>query len=530
MIADLDRREFLRFLGRTGSTAMVASLAPWTGLLSGCTLAAPPEVLIRGKRVRGIPPSRADELQLAEGLTHQVLIEWDAPLNRKGERFGFNNDYIAWVDRGPNDAILWVNHEYPDPVFLSGIPFERPELKTREHIEIERKALGGSLIRISRESSQKPWRFIFDDPLNRRLDGTTPIPFAWPEKVAGSRIAIGTFANCAGGQTPWGTVLSCEENYQDMFPPAGKKSMHGWENHLSFPSEHYGWVVEVNPLTGSAKKLVSLGRFCHEGATFARAKSGKAVVYMGDDRTDECVFKFISDSENSLERGTLYVAQLEQGRWLPLKREAHPELKKRFSSETELLIHTREAAHIVGGTPLDRPEDIEIDPATGGVIIACTNNKSKGRPHGSLLRIDEKNRDPGAMEFESRTWLAGGEASGLSSPDNLAFDPQGGLWATSDISGSGMGKPPYLSFGNNGLFYIPLQGRDAGKPLRVGNAPVGAEFTGPCFSPDGRTLAVSIQHPGEESEVGKEPVSHWPRGGKEVPRPAVVLIQGTWLG
>jgi secreted PhoX family phosphatase len=93
----------------------------------------------------------ADELTLAEGLRWNLLIEWDTPLNRKGDRFGFNNDFIAWVSRGPNDAILWVNHEYPDPVFLCGVPFEYPELKTREQIEIERRALGGSLIRIRRK-------------------------------------------------------------------------------------------------------------------------------------------------------------------------------------------------------------------------------------------------------------------------------------------------------------------------------------------------------------------------------------------
>ncbi len=348
-------------------------------LARGASAQKTQEILIRGHRVKALEPSQLDALELAKGLRSHLLIEWDTPINSRGDRFGFNNDYIAWVERGPHDAILWVNHEYPDPLSLHGSDYDHPELRTRAQIEIERKAVGGTLLRIRRAASGKPWNFVYDDPLNRRIDATTPIPFAWPEKMAGAHTATGTLGNCAGGKTPWGTVLSCEENYPDVIPDKGKKSLYGWEHHLDLPSEHYGWVVEINPLTGAAKKLVALGRFFHEGATYARAKNGRAVIYMGDDRTDQCVYKFISDRSDSLERGTLYVANLSSGRWIPLKRETHPELKKRFATETDVLIHAREAGLLAGGTTLDRPEDIEIDPVTGAVIIACTNNKDQGQ-------------------------------------------------------------------------------------------------------------------------------------------------------
>ncbi len=524
----MKRREFLEFMGRTTTAA-----ATWASLPSSWiaheVLAAPKPAKSRAtglsSRLTPLAPSSRDELTLSAELRWEKLIEWNEPLNRRGDRFGYNNDFIAFIPRSENDAVLWINHEYPDPAFLSGGSWEHPEKKTREQIALERRSVGGSLIRSPRETTHAPGGFVLEAPLKRRRAADTPIPFAWPEKIAGTREAIGTFGNCAGGRTPWGTVLSCEENFQDMYPWKGKPSHLGWERFFPQPVEHYGWVVEVNPLTGAAKKLVALGRFCHEGATFARTKSGLAVVYMGDDGNDQCLYKFISHSKDSLERGSLYVANLTGKKWVKLDRETRPELKMKYATQTELLIEAREAAHFVSGTPLDRPEDIELDPRTGAVIIALTNNKPAGRPFGSLLRLDEAGGDAGALEFESALFIAGGPESGIACPDNLAFDPQGrGLWVTSDMAGSSMGKEPYLEFENNSLFFIPLEGPESGRLIRVGNAPVHAELTGPCFSPDGQTLFLSVQHPGEESPDPKNPLSHWPNGGNSMPRPAVVMV------
>ena len=125
--------------------------------------------------------------------------------------------------------------------------------------------------------------------------------------------------------------------------------------------------------------------------------------------------------------------------------------------------------------------------------------------------------------------MAGGESTGFACPDNMVFDKRGNLWMTCDMSDEAMHKPPYTSFGNNSLFFIPTAGKFAGKAYRVASAPVGAEFTGPCFSPDFETLFLSVQHPGEGTTDINKPVSNWPNGGKSMPRPAVIAIDGDAL-
>jgi len=141
----------------------------------------------------------------------------------------------------------------------------------------------------------------------------------------------------------------------------------------------------------------------------------------------------------------------------------------------------------------------------------------------------ENDNDPLALRFDYDIFMAGGPETGFACPDNLAFDPAGNLWMTSDISGSRIGAGEYESFGNNGLFFIPMQGEQAGQVVQVASAPVDAELTGPSFSPDGKTLFLSVQHPGERSSAQRGLTSHWPDGGDTIPRPSVVTITGPAL-
>ena len=491
----------------------------------------------RASVIAGISPvaqGTDDEVILADGLEYELLVSWPDPINRSGDRFGFNNDYTAFfpIDGNPHDGLLWVNHEE----VLSGY-FATPRdplQKSRDDVDQEMLEVGGSIIRIGRQDGR--WRLVPDDRFNRRITGVTPIPILSEQPVAGSREAAGTVGNCAGGVTPWQSLLTCEENfhffYGDVSFDGGKRihekdSLIGWERYLDHPPEHYGWVVEVDPFTGAANKLTALGRFAHEGATVTRAHDGRAVVYMGDDKTDEHIYKFVADGPGSLARGTLYVADTEQGRWLPLDVTRDTRLQQAFRSQTELLIRTREAAKLVGAIPQDRPEDIEIDPQSGAVLIALT--KHPLRPYGSILRLVEKDNDPVAEEFGTSTFLAGGRKNGFACPDNLVFDPRGNLWMCTDIASYELYDPPYDPFKNNGLFYIPMSGIQAGVPVQVASAPPGAELTGPTFSPDGRTLFLSVQHPGENSDTADALSSHWPDGGNEIPRPGVISISGPLL-
>ncbi len=333
-------------------------------------------------------------------------------------------------------------------------------------------------------------------------------------------------------------MLTCEENYDSFYGEAkygaqGRVREQGsylWEKF--FPKhepEHYGWVVEIDPTTGAAQKHVALGRFAHECCTIAELPDKRIVAYSGDDANDECLYKFVSSAPRSLKEGILYVANLEEGKWVPLDWGSSAILQQHFKNQTDVLVRAREAAKHVGGTVLDRPEDIEIDPETGAVLVTLTNNIPKENYHGSILKIEETDGKHDALTFSHSTFLAGGEETGFACPDNMSFDRAGNLWFTSDISGSKIWEGPYASFGNNGLFVVPRKGPQAGEVIQIASAPVHAELTGPWFSPDGKTLFLSVQHPGENSESLSNLSSNWPEGGQAIPKPSVVCIEGELL-
>lgn len=518
----MDRRTFIEFMSKSGSALALSSFALPT---LGNELKRLP--------IKSLDPSTADEVVLADGLSYDVLASWGDDLFQGKGHYGFNNDFTAWqfISEDPNEALLWVNHETVSPLFVDP---EHYKIRNKTQIDKERPEVGGSILRIYR--SEGTWKIDPESAYNRRIDGTTSIPLDWPEPIAGKRVVEGTLANCAGGRTPWGTFLSCEENYDSFYgetlfdPKTGKKEYqaggYGWAAH--YPEnkpEHYGWVVEIEPKTGEAKKKVALGRFAHESATVVLSNDGYPVVYMGDDANDRCLYKFVSYEKDRLSKGTLYVANFEKNRWVPLSLSENADLEPYFEDETEVKVYCREAAQIAGGTPLDRPEDIEVDEDTGYVYVSLTNNKPKGNYHGSLMKIKEADNDPASESFEWETFKAGEESS-FSCPDNLSFDLRGNLWLTTDISGSKIGMPPYTGHGNNSLFYIPLRGKHAGEVVRVASAPVDAEFTGPCFSPDGQTLFLCVQHPGERSKGPGEWTSHFPNGGDSIPRSSLIAIHG----
>lgn len=503
------RRDFLKFLGVSSLTA------PSMGLLQSCqnSLESGPSPF----------PSTRDEVVLLNQLEYYPVISWGDQIS-KDNVFGFNNDYIETHYLSPNEMIMWVNHEYTHPLFVSG--WER----TKKNVDIERSLTGGSLIRLKKENNR--WRFIPGDEGNKAVRSNTKMTFAGGVEIAGTNIVEGTCSNCAGGKTPWGTFLSCEENFDMNYGDWDRKKNKlkrepplAWNKFYPNSPLHYGWVVEIDPKTGMAQKHTNLGRFSHESATCALSKSAKAVVYSGDDKANEHVYKFVSESKSDFKSGILYVANLEQGKWLPLDIELSPILKQHFKTQIEVLTFAREASKILGATPLNRPEDIEIHPTTGEIFISLTNNKKSGDFHGSILKISENQNDHGSTEFTSETFALGGEL--FSCPDNMAFDAAANLWFASDMSGNAMGADPYTKFGNNGLFVIPTQGRYAGKVIQVASAPVDAEFSGLKFDQDGETLFLSVQHPGETSKSLKNLTSNWPTGN--LPKPTVIAIRGKTL-
>ncbi|MBD1383551.1 PhoX family protein [Metabacillus arenae] len=540
MTIKMDRKKFLTYLG-TGTVALAAASTGIDGVMDR----------VQGKefhhskkkkpkkgplKFQPIEPTDKDDLVLPKGYKYDVVAAYGDKINLDGDTFGFNNDFTLFfqMEDDKNRGLLWVNHEYVDDKFVFGKQidgdYSKQQIKTILYNQ------GGSIIEVYKEKGT--WKLDTSSKYARRVTGLTPIALTGPARgsnaVNGAKRVQGTFANCSGGKTLWNTLLTCEENYETTSEAA------------KLDPTHYGWVVEVDPFDDSFKvrKHTYLGRFNHENTCMGLAKDGRVVVYMGDDKKDACVYKFISKGKydkyagkgNSklLEEGTLYVANFSEGEWLPLTvdavREAagdDKELLAKFQSQGDILVNCHEAALLIGGTPTDRPEDVEISPFDSTIFIAHTNNDNHGNIHGHITRFYEKDEDHGSLEFQFAIFAAGGIQSGFSAPDNLTFDEDGNLWTVTDISSSKLNQKVWEPFGNNGMFVIPTDGKDEGNAYQFASAPVEAELTGPSFTPDESALFLSIQHPGEESESLSSPSSMWPhRPGDHMPRPAVVVITG----
>lgn len=543
---EYNRRKFISFLGKASIGLVVAP-----PFLVGCGNTTTPSKsesisdstfeALKNLKLVNLSPSDTDDLLLTKGLNYHPIVKWGESIS-DADTFGFNNDFTCFIPldkNNPKDGLLWVNHEYTNPLFVSNFDyraFDEPEKhRTIEQIDKEMYSVGGTIVRIKEVNGK--WEVVKNDPLNRRITAQTPIALNWDTPIKGATTVKGTLANCSGGITPWNTFITCEENYDGFFGETKydannnathRPSWYGWEKFYEYPPEHYGWVVEIDPKTGTAQKHIALGRFAHECCTLFELKDKRVVAYTGDDKNSEHLYKFISSKPSSLKEGTLYVADTENGKWLALDWESQPLLKEKFKNQTEVLIRAREAAKLLGATELNRPEDIEIDPITGNIFVTLTNNKDKGDFHGSILKLEETEGAFDSLTFKASTYIAGGEKNGFSCPDNLAFDLAGNLWMTSDMSGSSMNREdkPYMPFKNNSLFVIPRYGADAGKVIRVASAPRDAELTGPWFSPDGKTLFLSVQHPGEQTKDLNNPTSKWPFDSDNIPKSAVVAIQG----
>lgn len=498
-----NRRNFLKFIGKSAIAVPIVGLTN-NSCSSNTKTATKESSTILG--IKPVSPLLSDDLLFSENITFYPLIKRGDSIG-KDLYFGDNNDFTCVLPKTSHrnsDFFLWVNHEYPQMKELKE-EFGTEKI-TKEMTEAAKKRVGASLLDLKWDKNKK-LKVDLNSKYNKRFDAFTEIPIQSSHAIQGKNKAKGTFGNCSGGKTPWGSFLSCEENHDSFIGEVEIDSInktrkvftdteYGWTDYDSYTPEHYGWVVEHNPKTNMTKKLTSLGRFSHEGALVVKTKENKIVVYLGDDRDNEFIYKFISNSSSSLDEGELFVADTKNGKWLSLSYDKSPLLKKNFEDQLDVLIQTRKAAKLLGATPQDRPEGIAISPITNEIFISCTNNRSQNRPYGKILKIKEKNNNHLSLEFNSSDYVIGASELNFACPDNLTFDHLGNLWCTTDVSGKSLGKSPYEPMGCNALYMIPTQGEYAGSPIRVGNAPLGAEFTGPCFV-NSHTLLLSLQHPGE---------------------------------
>ncbi len=228
----------------------------------------------------------------------------------------------------------------------------------------------------------------------------------------------GMLNNCAGGITPWGTWLTCEENINYHFSGKPARAASDEERALKrygIPSSvtlgttfydrfdigkepnepnRFGWVVEIDPFDPASMpvKRTAMGRFKHEGAGNVINHDGRFVVYQGDDERFDYVYRFVTEGKvdlanpaanrDLLDKGTLSVARFNAdgtGEWLPLVHGASPWLTEKFGfkDQGDVLIHARLAADLLGATKMDRPEDIDVSPKTGKVYVILTLNEKR---------------------------------------------------------------------------------------------------------------------------------------------------------
>lgn len=362
--------------------ALPTAAAPATAPAAAGTAAPAGRVDTSGSALTfpAVPPNQLDTVVVANGYDWGVVIRWGDPVLAGAPRFdptaqtsaaqatqfGYNNDFLGVLPLGRSGdrALLWSNHEYTnEELMFPG--FTSHDALTVDQVRVAMLAHGGSVVEIERVGDTGQWKAVLRGrrPYNRRITAMTPMAFTGgaagkpllrTNADPSGRHVLGMLNNCAGGVTPWGTILTGEENVNQYFvggdavPAEDKPALarYGISTTARYPSgsrkweraeprfdlavepheaNRFGYIVEIDPYDpgSTPRKHTGLGRFKHEGANIKVAKDGRIAAYMGDDERFDYIYKFVSSrkmrrgssradrewNKRLLEDGTLHVAK-----------------------------------------------------------------------------------------------------------------------------------------------------------------------------------------------------------------------------
>ncbi|MEL6809054.1 MAG: PhoX family phosphatase [Pseudomonadota bacterium] len=516
----ISRRGFMSGVLAFGSGAAVMG----TSMLKGTTAMAGQSDRFAFEQ---LPIQTDNTVHVPEGYTWDVLVRWGDPLfsdapafdpatgipTEGSDRvFGENTDGMELFKVG-NHELLVVNSEYVNPK-LNLAHTEDGKATSADDVLRLQNFQGVSVMEVT--EGENGWEVVVDSPFNRRIHHNTPMIIDGPaaghdllktEADPTGTASLGTFNNCGSGRTPWGTYLTCEENFNGYFGTTeepvlddvhkagfsrygvntevdpNRYNYHGFDPRFDIsknPNEPHraGYIVEIDPADPDMTpiKHTALGRFKHENAAYALAPDGRVVVYMGDDERGEFMYKWLSrdkyvpggDTSTLLSEGQLFVAKFnmdQSGEWVALTPEATG------MSAAEIAIFSRMAASEVGATTMDRPEWIAVNPTAVEGYCCLTNNRNRGvKPNAG--GDDTSANGPNPREVNNYGQIVRWRPSGDNHASNtfdwdlyvMAGNPtnqEGAYKGSSNINAGNMfNSPDGMQFDTTGIMWIQTDGND----------------------------------------------------------------------
>ncbi len=401
-------------------------------------------------------PDPNNVLDLPEGFTYQIISRTGDPMS-DGLKVPGKPDGMACFEGKNGNLVLICNHELgTNDQAVSPFPTDKAP---KDFDKDKAYDLG--------KSTQPPY-----------LGGTSNIVY---DPLRGEVLSqflslIGTDRNCAGGTTPWGTWITCEEPV-DLTSRRGKE--HGYCFEVKATED--GKLQEAIPLK-------QLGRFRHE-AVAVDPETG--IIYITEDISDGLLYRFVPDKKEDLTRGELQALMVISEESLDLRNYAGSKSTINEGQKMEVTWITMDRVDAPkndlrirgfknGAARFARGEGIQY--ADGSFYICCTDG-GPGK-QGQIYKLTPSQAATGNDVLE--LYLQPAESDLLTNGDNICAAPWGDLVICEDLIAQHKQKTPHIrGINKEGQIYDIAR-----------NAQNKSEFAGSCFSPDGSILFVNMQMAG----------------------------------